>query len=82
LAEVRASVPGLTVTILLRETTPSGSGISFASTTVTLNDTAWHAISTTYVAKNAGDSIRYSLYGTFTATSQNVQADCLSLQSP
>jgi hypothetical protein len=82
LAEVRASVAGLKVTVLVRETTTGGTGVSFASTTVTLNDTAWHAISVAYVARNDGDSIRYSVYGTFTASTQNVLADCLSLQSP
>ncbi len=80
-AEVKASVPGQQVSLLVRETTPSGTGISYATTTVTLNDTAWHTISTAYVAKNAGNSIRYSLYGTFTASSQRVLSDCLSLQS-
>jgi hypothetical protein len=80
-ADVQAGVAGEQVTLLVRETTPSGSGISYASTTVTLNDTAWHSISATYVAKNAGNSIRFSLYGSFTSSTHHILADCLSLQS-
>ncbi|HEY7176341.1 MAG TPA: Ig-like domain-containing protein, partial [Micromonosporaceae bacterium] len=80
-AQVKASAAGQPVTLLIRETTASGTGVNYASTTVTLNDTAWHAISTTYVARNAGDSIRYSLYGTFAASTRSVQADCMSLQT-
>jgi hypothetical protein len=80
-AEVQAGAAGQQVSLLVRETTPSGTGVSSAIKTMTLNDTAWHPIATTYTAKNAGDAIRYSLYGTFTASSQPFVADCLSLQS-
>jgi Bacterial Ig domain/Glycosyl hydrolase family 26 len=81
-ASVKAAVAGQSVSLLVRETLPDGTGLNFyAVSTVTLNDTAWHTISTTYVARNSGNSIRYSLYGTFTSSSQRVFADCLSLQS-
>jgi hypothetical protein len=80
-AEVRASAPGQVVNLMLRELTPSGAGVSYATTTMTLNDTAWHSITSTYVAKNAGDSIHYSIYATFSTSSKSVQSDCMSLQS-
>jgi hypothetical protein len=80
-AEVRANAAGQQVSLLVRETTSSGTGVSSTVKTLTLPDTAWHPIATTYTAKNAGDSIRYSLYGTFTAASQPFIADCLSLQT-
>jgi len=81
-AEVRAGVAGQQVTILLRETTPSGGGVSYASTTLTLPDAGWHPITSTYVAKSTGDTIKYTLYDTFTASTQHLLADCLSLQTP
>lgn len=80
-AEVRASTPGQVVSILVRETTPSGTGVSSVTKKLTLNDTAWHSVSVTYTATTTGNSIRYSLFGNFTASSQAFLADCLSLQS-
>lgn len=80
-AEVRAATAGMQATILVREVTPSGAGVSYASSTLTLNDTKWHALSTSYVARNTGDAIHYSLIGTFAGSSQHVLADCLSLQA-
>jgi len=80
-AFVHASLAGETVSLLMRETTPSGSGVGYHTTTLTLPDTAWHQISSAYTAKNSGDLIRYSLYvSNFANSSQNLLADCLSLQ--
>jgi len=80
-AVVQASVAGETVSLLVRETTPTGSGVSYHTTTVTLPDTAWHQVSSAYTAKNTGDVIRYSLYvSNFASSSQYLLADCLSLQ--
>jgi hypothetical protein len=80
-AFVRASVPGETVSLLVRETTSTGSGIGYHTTTLTLADTAWHQIRSAYTAKNSGDLIRYSLYvSNFASSSQSLLADCLSLQ--
>lgn len=82
-AFVRASTPGEKLSLLVRETTPSGTTIGSHLTTVTLGDTAWHQISSAYTAKGSGDLIRYSLYATnFASPSQNFLADCLSLQTP
>ena len=78
---MQASVPGETVSLLVRETTSAGSGIGYHTTTLTLPDTAWHQISSAYTARNSGDVIRYSLYvSNFASSSQNLLADCLSLQ--
>jgi hypothetical protein len=67
----------------LRETTPSGNGIGYHTTTVTLGDTGWHQITSSYTAAGNGDLIRYSLYAANLASaSQYFLADCLSLQTP
>lgn len=80
-AMVRSSVSGLPVTILLRETTAGGSGVSYANKTVTLSGTGWQPVTVAYTAKNAGDQIRYSLYATFPSSATSMLGDCLSLQS-
>ena len=82
-AMVKASVPGEQISLMVRETTPGGTGVTYHTTTITLNDTNWQAISSAYVAKNSGDYIRYSLYASnFASSSQYFLADCLSLQTP
>lgn len=82
-AFVQASVTGEQVTLLVRETTPSGSGVSYHLTTVTLPDTGWHQITSSDTAKNTGDAIHYSLYASnFASSAQHFFADCLSLQAP
>lgn len=82
-AVVQASTPGETISLLVRETTPTGTGVSYHTTTMTLGDTGWHQITSAYTAKGSGDLIRYSLYASNLAnSSQNFQADCLSLHTP
>jgi len=82
-AFVQASTPGEQISLLLRETTPSGNGIGYHTTTVTLGDTGWHQITSSYTAAGNGDLIRYSLYAANLASaSQYFLADCLSLQTP
>ncbi len=81
-AFVRASTAGEQISLMVRETTPSGSGVGYHTTTTTYNDTNWHQISSAYKASKSGDAIRYSLYANnLTGPSQNFVADCLSLQS-
>jgi hypothetical protein len=80
-AMVKSAVSGLPVTIQLRETTSTGTLVSSANKSITLSDTAWHPITVTYNAQNAGDQIRYSLYGTFPSAGGSMLGDCLSLQS-
>ena len=51
--------------------------------TITLPDTSWHQISSSYTAKGTGDRLHYSLYASNLASSrQDFLTDCLSLQSP
>lgn len=79
---VKASVAGESVNLMLRETTTSGTGVAFHTTTVTLPDTDWHSLQSLYIGANSGDVLRYSLFATnFTSSSQFFLADCLSLQS-
>ena len=82
-AYVQASVAGEQVSLLVRETTPTGSGVGYHTTTITLPETGWYQITSSYLAKNSGDAIRYSLYASnFASSSQYFLADCLSLQTP
>ena len=82
-AFVQASTPGEQVSLVLRETTPSGTIVASRTTTVTLGDTGWHQVSTAYTATATGDLIRYTLRAAnFASPSQDFLADCLSLQTP
>jgi acid phosphatase len=82
-AFVAANTPGEKISLIVRETTTTGSGVGSHTTTVTLNDTSWHQITSAYTAKGTGNQIRYSLYASnFASSSQNFLADCLSLQTP
>ena len=82
-ASVQASVSGEQVSLVVRETTPSGTSVASHTTTVTLGDTAWHQVSSAYTAAATGDLIRYTLRASnFASPSQDFLADCLSLQTP
>jgi hypothetical protein len=80
-AVVRSAVSGLPVTIMLRETTSGGTGVAYASKTITLSGTGWQPVSVAYTARNAGDQIRYSLYANYPSSGTSMLGDCLSLQS-
>jgi hypothetical protein len=80
---VRASAPGEKVTLVLREETSSGATVSSHTTTMTLSDTNWHQITSSYTAQDTGDALHYSVYASnLASSSQNFLADCLSLQTP
>jgi phosphatidylinositol-3-phosphatase len=82
-AFVAASTPGEKISLLVRETTPSGTAVSSHTTSVTLSNTNWQQITSAYTAKGTGDQIRYSLYAAnFASSQQYFLADCLSLQTP
>ena len=50
---------------------------------MTLGDTNWHQITSSYTAKDSGDALHYSVYASnLSSSSQNFLADCLSLQTP
>lgn len=79
---VNPSVAGEKVSLLVRETTPSGTSVGSHVTTITAT-TGWQQITSTLTAKNSGDYIRYSVYASnFASSAQNFFADCLSLWSP
>ena len=82
-AFVEPNAAGERVSLLIKEMTPQGAVAGKHESTVTLNDTGWNQIAAAYTAKYSGDSIRYSLYVTNLASaSQDLLADCLSLQTP
>jgi phosphatidylinositol-3-phosphatase len=82
-AFVKANTPGEKISLLVRETTPSGTSVGSHTSTVTLSDTNWHQITSAYTAKGTGNLIRYSLYAAnLASSSQDFLADCLSLQTP
>jgi hypothetical protein len=79
---VNPSVAGESITLLVKETTSSGTTIAKQATTITAA-AGWQQITATYTAKNSGDYIRYLVYASnFANSSQNFLADCLSLWSP
>jgi hypothetical protein len=81
-AVVRASAPGETLSLLLRETTANGAGVRTHTAVVTLPDTAWHQITSSVTAQTTGNVIRYALYASNLGTSrQSFLADCLGLQT-
>lgn len=81
---VSPSDAGEKVSLLVRETTPSGTGVSYHTTTVTLGSSGkWQQITSAYTAQNSGDYIHYSVYASnFASSSQDFLADCLSLWAP
>jgi hypothetical protein len=80
-AVVRASTPGESVTLLVRETTASGTIITSHTTVATLGDTSWHQVTSLVTAKTTGNLMTYVLYATNLASSnQYFLADCLGLQ--
>ncbi|HEX9064123.1 MAG TPA: alkaline phosphatase family protein [Streptosporangiaceae bacterium] len=82
-AFVRANTAGEQISLVVRETTPTGTGVGSHTSTVTLADTGWHQISSAYAASASGDLIRYSLYASnLSGPAQSFLADCMSLQTP
>lgn len=82
-AFVQTSTPGEHISLLVRETTPSGTSVGSHAMSVTANDSGWHQISSSYTAKQTGDVLRYSLYASSLASSSRYFfADCISLQTP
>ncbi len=80
---VKAGTAGEKVSLLVSEVTPSGSAVGSHTSTVTLNGTGWHRITSAYTAQTTGDVLRYRLYAhNLASSSQNFLADCLSLQTP
>lgn len=81
-AFVNASTAGKKISLLVREFTPAGALVGSHKTTVTVSDTAWHQIASSYTAAQSGDFLRYSLFASnFASSSQYFLADCLSLQT-
>ncbi len=81
-AFVAANTPGEQITLLVREATPAGTGVSSHATSMTASGTGWQQITSAYTARNTGDLIRYSLYASnFASTAQHFLADCLNLHA-
>ncbi len=73
---VNPSVAGEKISLLVKETTPSGTVVSSHVTTITAAS-GWQQITSTYTAQNSGDDIRYSMYASnLASTTQNFLADC------
>jgi len=75
-----ASVVGQKVSLLLRERRPDGSSPGAATVVWTSTDTAWHHITGSYVAKESGNALIYSVYSpNLTNATDPVYADSMSL---
>jgi hypothetical protein len=79
----RASQTGLPITLLMRERRPNGTAPPNGYTTVTwtATDTQWHFLSGAYTAKEANNTLTYSVYGTGMAPGVWLRADDFSLTS-
>ena len=81
---VKASRVGLPVTLLVREKRP-GTGTApangYKSTTWTAPHLGWQQLAATYVGKEAGNTLTYSVYASQLAPGQWLRADDFSLTS-
>ncbi|HYI60579.1 MAG TPA: hypothetical protein VEW93_02110 [Acidimicrobiales bacterium] len=80
---VRASRIGLPVTLILRERRPATGAApanGFRTVTWTATDTDWHQITGTYVAKEAGNQLTYSVYASL-RPAEWFRADTFALTS-
>lgn len=79
---VRPVTAGIPITLLLREARADGSAPpgGYRAVTITPPSTAWQRIDATYVAKEAGNTLSFSVYATLGPT-EWFQADTFSLTS-
>jgi hypothetical protein len=81
-AWVRASTPGLTARVVLREIAGTTTVGSAQSPAITLSDTAWHQVPATYAARGSGNSIKMSVLSTNLIQGRYLLVDDLSLRAP
>jgi hypothetical protein len=79
---VKPVAAGVPMTLLLREVRANGTAPANGYTAVTLvpTSTAWQRVQATYVGKEAGNSLTFSVYATLAAT-QWFRADAFALTS-
>ena len=80
---VKASRVGLPITLLLRERRANGTAPTngYTSVTWTATDTQWRLVSASYVGKESGNGLTFSVYGSQMATGQWLRADDFALTS-
>jgi hypothetical protein len=82
-AWVKASRVGVPISLILRERRANGTAPAngYKTVTWTSTDTQWHQISATYVGKEAGNGISFSVYGAPMVVGDWFRADDFSLTS-
>ena len=80
---MKASRVGLPITLLLRERRANGTAPAngYSSVTWTATDTQWRLVSASYVGKENGNGLTFSVYGSQMATGQWLRADDFALTS-
>jgi hypothetical protein len=81
---VKSPQVGTSITLLLRERRPvdgSAPPGGYTTTTWTPTDAAWHLLTASYLAKENGNTLTYSVYGTGLTTGNWVRADDFILTS-
>jgi hypothetical protein len=81
---VKSPQVGTSITLLLRERRPvdgSAPPGGYTTTTWTSTDAGWHLLTTSYLAKENGNTLTYSVYGTGLTTGNWVRADDFILTS-
>jgi hypothetical protein len=83
-AWVKAGATGQVQKVFVKELRPDGTSPASPSVTVarTATDTAWHHVSATYTAKEAGNSLMFRVWTDNAPAGAFFHADSLSLTSP
>ncbi len=58
---MKASTTGQKISLLVKERRSDGTSAGSTSALWTATDTSWHQLSTTYVAKEGGNALTYSV---------------------
>ncbi|HSX33769.1 MAG TPA: carbohydrate binding domain-containing protein [Candidatus Saccharimonadales bacterium] len=78
---MRSSVSGRTLRLLLQEKNAAGTVIGSNVSTLTVSDTNWHQLTTTYTGITTGDSLYYKVSEDSASPGDSFNADQMSLTS-
>ncbi len=78
---VKASQPGLKLSLYLRERRADNTSPGGSTSTWTATDTSWHLLQASYTAKEANNALAYSVFSSNVASSTWFQADLMQLTS-
>jgi hypothetical protein len=76
---VRTTTPDQKISLLISE---SGHATGSATSSLTINDSSWHQLATSYTSKAAGDPLKFAVYASAMPTTASFNADLFSLRAP